>query len=284
MSARQAAVSAGIRRGAIEFRNSLKTPTDLGYYIVGNAIFVVVMVLNRGSMVDELGITSSRFIFPGVLAMILIFVATYGLATLVATEREDGTLLRCKSIPNGMTGYVSGQVTRTALEMAFSAGMLLIAASIIVPDLWANGALAILGVLGMLVFGLLATLPLGLAIGSFFKNPRSLGGWGFIVMGLLIVGSGLFAPLITMFEWVQVLAQLLPLYWLGLGMRSVLLPDAAVAIEIGESWRMLEMLGVLGVWAVVGLVLAPVLLRRMARRESGSAMEARRQTVLNRVA
>src|SRR5690606_6497696 len=94
MSAKQAAMGAGIRRGAIEFRNSLKTPTDLGYYVVGNAIFIVVMVLNRGNMVDELGITSSRFIFPGVLAMILVFVATFGLATVDSTERVDGPLLR----------------------------------------------------------------------------------------------------------------------------------------------------------------------------------------------
>ena len=32
----------------------------------------------------------------------------------------------------------------------------------------------------------------------------------------------------------------------------------------------------LGAWALAGLLLAPVVLRRMARRESGSSMEARR--------
>jgi ABC-2 type transport system permease protein len=33
-------------------------------------------------------------------------------------------------------------------------------------------------------------------------------------------------------------------------------------------------------WAIAGLVLAPILLRRVARREAGSNMTARRERVL----
>jgi ABC-2 type transport system permease protein len=73
------------------------------------------------------------------------------------------------------------------------------------------------------------------------------------------------------------------MYWLGLGMRSALLPDSAVVVEIGQSWRPWATLGVLAAWAVIGLVLAPILLRRMARRESGSSVAARRERALQRV-
>ena len=66
-------------------------------------------------------------------------------------------------------------------------------------------------------------------------------------------------------------------------MRSALLPDELAAVEIGHSWRHLETLGVLGAWAVVGLVLAPIVLRRMARRESGSSVAARREKAMQRV-
>jgi ABC-2 type transport system permease protein len=76
------------------------------------------------------------------------------------------------------------------------------------------------------------------------------------------------------------MAQVFPVYWLGLGMRSALLPSELAAVEIGGSWRHLETLGVLGVWAVAGLVVAPFILRRMARRESGSAVAARRDRAL----
>jgi ABC-2 type transport system permease protein len=59
-------------------------------------------------------------------------------------------------------------------------------------------------------------------------------------------------------------------------MRSAFLPEAAAAFEIGGSWRTLETVLVLGAWAVVGLSLAPGLLRRMARRQSGSEVAAAR--------
>jgi ABC-2 type transport system permease protein len=283
MNMNSVTVRAGMKRGAIEFRNSLKNPADVTYYIIGNAIFVAVLILNRDNMIEEVGMPLTRLIFPGVLAMIIVFITVYGLATLIATEREDGTLLRMKSIPHGMTGYVIGQSTRTSLELAFSAVILTTASTILIPGVWDKGAVAVLGVVGLLIIGLLASLPLGFALGSLFPNPRALGGWGFIILGGLIAISGLFAPLITMPVWVQIIGQIFPLYWLGLGMRSAVLPDSAVAIEIGESWRTLETIGVLGLWAVVGLLLAPVLLRRMARRESGSAMEARRTKVLQRI-
>ena len=74
-----------------------------------------------------------------------------------------------------------------------------------------------------------------------------------------------------------------PIYWLGLGMRSAFLPDSAAAWEIGESWRTLETVGVLGLWAVAGVLIAPIVLRRMARRESGSMLEARREKAMQRI-
>jgi ABC-2 type transport system permease protein len=40
---------------------------------------------------------------------------------------------------------------------------------------------------------------------------------------------------------------------------------------------------VLGAWAIAGLVLAPVLLRRAARREAGSRVATRRERAITRV-
>ena len=74
------------------------------------------------------------------------------------------------------------------------------------------------------------------------------------------------------------------MYWLGLGMRSALLPAHLASVEIDHSWRHLATFGVLSAWAVAGLLVAPLLLRRMARRESGSSVAARREKVLRQVA
>jgi ABC-2 type transport system permease protein len=82
--------------------------------------------------------------------------------------------------------------------------------------------------------------------------------------------------------WLQVAAQAFPIYWVGLGARSAMLPAAMVAAEIGQSWRTLEMVAVLCVWAGIGLLLAPPLLRRMARRQSGSAVAKVRERYMTK--
>jgi ABC-2 type transport system permease protein len=89
--------------------------------------------------------------------------------------------------------------------------------------------------------------------------------------------SGIFYPVQQLWGWVQVVAQVFPMYWLGLGMRSAFLPDAAAAAEVGGSWRTAETVAVLGVWAVAGVLVTPYVLRRMARRQSGSQVEAAKE-------
>jgi hypothetical protein len=95
-------------------------------------------------------------------------------------------------------------------------------------------------------------------------------------MGLIAI-SGIFYPITALPLWLQWIAQNFPMYWLGLGMRSALLPASAVSVEIGQSWQHLETIGVFGACAVLGLVLAPIVPARMARRETGSNVAERRE-------
>lgn len=284
MNRKTHAVRCGVERGRTEFLNSMRTPADIGYYIIGTAVFLAVIWLNRDSTIEGTDVSTAVMMFPGVVAMVASFGSLMGLATVVSTEREDGTLLRCKSMPHGMRGYVVGQLTRVTLETAFSLTILVIPASFMLRGLWSfTGVGGLLTMVVVLVLGLAGCVSIGLAVGSFFKNPRSVGGWGFLFMGGLVVISGIFSPISMMPGWLQAIGQIFPLYWMGLGMRSGLLPDEAVVVEIGESWRTVETFGVLGLWALLGLVLAPILLRRMARRESGSGVASRREAAMQRV-
>ena len=89
--------------------------------------------------------------------------------------------------------------------------------------------------------------------------------------------NGIFFPIQELWAWVQVVAQVFSMFWLGLGMRSAFLPDTATAIEIGGSWRSLETVLVLAAWAVAGAVVAPRVLRRMSRRASGATVQTARE-------
>ncbi len=276
-------VHCGLRRGRVEFANSVRAGQDLAYYVIVSLIILVVLWLNRNNTLPDTTVSVALFMLPGLLALQIVFSGAYGMATQLATEREDGTLLRLKSMPGGMTGYVVGQMVRTTLEIAFSMTILLIPAFFFIPGLTANGVAGWMEAIGFLVLGLLAVLPLGFVIGSVFKSPRMVGGWGMLVMAGIVWISGIFFPLAQMAGWAQVLGQLTPTYWLGLGLRSALLPEGAAAVEIDGSWRTLLTVGVLLLWAVIGFLTAPPLLRRMARRESGSSVAARREKALQRV-
>lgn len=283
MNAPMYAARCGARRGRIEFMNSVRAGQDIAYYVIVSLILLVVLWLSRDSTVPGTDVSTAAFILPGLLVLRVAFAGAFGIATLLATKREDGTLLRLKSVPYGTVGYVAGQLVRVCIEIAFSMVIVLVSAAFFVPNLMSDGFAAALGAVGYLLLGLLAVVPLGLIIGSIFNNPRSVGGWGMMVMVAIVWVSGIFSPLATMATWVQILGQLTPTYWLGLGLRSTKLPEAAVVVEIDGSRRTLLTIAVLAAWAIAGMTLAPVLLRRMARRESGSSVAARREKAMQRV-
>jgi ABC-2 type transport system permease protein len=203
-----------------------------------------------------------------------------GPAYVLAMEREDGTLLRAKAVPNGILGQVTGYVVSNTLGIIPSFAVILIPGMLLFPGLMSNGLQGWFTVLWVTILGILATLPIGIAIGSLVPGVQKVGTWGMLPFVVLASISGIFYPIQGMWNWVQIVAQGFPLYWLGLGMRSAFLPDSAAALEIGGSWRTGWTVLVLAVWAVAGLLVVPALIRRMARRQSGSQVEAAREQAL----
>jgi ABC-2 type transport system permease protein len=200
----------------------------------------------------------------------------------LTADREDGTLLRAKATPNGIRGYLIGKlVTMSGTILAYLA-ILLLPGLLIVDGLEINSIRSWLVFAWVLVLGLVATQSIGAILGSLISSPRGAGYMSLPIMALIAI-SGIFYPITALPAWLQWIAQAFPMYWLGLGMRSALLPASAAVVEIGQSWRHLETAAVLGGWAVAGLILAPIVLSRMARRESGSRVAERREKALQRV-
>lgn len=271
----------GLSRGWIEFRNQLRHGEEMIMNIVFALAFALVLFFQRNSVVEGTTQSLASLVLPGILGMMVAWAGFGGAAGLLSIEREDGTLLRAKAVPQGMVGYFTARVVMLSLLTAVTLVIILIAGVIFVPELLSTPVTGWLMMFGMLALGLAATLPWGALLGSAVKSPQAAFGLSLLPIGILTAISGIFYPITAMASWVQTIAQMFPIYWLGHGMRAALLPDA-VAAELGQSWRILEAVGVLGAWAVVGLVLAPPVLRRMARRESGSAIEERRHQAMQR--
>lgn len=281
MSPRMVAVRAGLARGWIEFRQSMTSVQDIWNVVFFPVIALTVMFMLRGNTVPGTTFSLSSQSVPGILGMNIVFNGMMALAMSLTLDREDGTLLRAKAVPNGVIGYLTGRVLSRAA--AAVAGLLipLVPAALLFDGLHLGEATSWVRLVWVLTLGLLAMLPLGAILGALFGNAQSMGVVMLPVMALMGI-SGVFYPIGGFPEWLQWIAQIFPIYWIGLGLRSAMLPQELAAAEIGQSWRYLETAAVLGAWAVIGLALAPAVLRRMARRESGSAVRERRHRAMRR--
>jgi ABC-2 family transporter protein len=146
-------------------------------------------------------------------------------------------------------------------------------------------AIGIIGrpdVLFLVALGVLATLPFGLMIGAVARDPRSPAQSFGLMSVVLIAISGIFYPISGMPGSLHPIAQIFPYYWLGLGMRSGLLPPTAATMELGGPWDHWQTAAVLGGWAIAGLLIAPRVLSTAARRESGASVEVGRRKAMQR--
>lgn len=282
MNPRTNAIRTGIQRGWTEFKQSIRSPQDQGFYIFMSLVILTFLFFNRNNEVEGAGQSLSypTVAMPSILGLMIAFGMIIGPAYAIAMEREDGTLLRAKAVPYGVIGQVTGYVVSNTLGIIPSFAIVLIPGMLLFPGLMSNGLEGWFTVLWVTLLGILATLPIGMVIGSLVPGVQKVGTWGMLPFVILTAISGIFFPLQAMWGWVQVVAQLFPVYWLGLGMRSAFLPETAAALEIGGSWRTGWTVLVLSLWAVAGLAIAPIVLRRMARRQSGSQVEAAREQAL----
>jgi ABC-2 type transport system permease protein len=281
MSAKGIAVRAGFRRSAIELRQMFTDPQGLAALFLFPALIMVALFFMRNGSFEDTEFGLAVLALPGVIGTIIFFNGIYIIGEAIVLDREDGTLLRAKATPNGTIGYFIGRIGSNASAVTVQVIAILVAGWIVVGGVALDDAASWFTLVWVVVLGLLATLPLGAALGAIVGTARGL---FFVTMPLMLVVaiSGIFYPITALPGWLQVVAQILPCYWLGLGLRSALLPDSAVVIEISQSWRHLETVGVLGAWAIVGLLVAPIVLSRMARNESGSKVDERREKALAR--
>ena len=271
----------GTARGLIEFRQAFS-----GVELIGQLFWPLVTLAAiyffRDRRIDETGVPLGTMMFPGVLGMFVAFGMMLVIQSLTA-DREDGTLLRAKVTPGGVPSYLVSKLVTTSLTVAVYLLMVAVPGSFLVDGLNVGRPTSWLTMIWVVGLGMVAVQLLGAVLGSLMPSPRAASYVALLVMALVAI-SGIFYPLAALPGWLQWVGQTTPIYWLGLGMRSALLPDAATTIEITGSWRSWETMGMLAGWAFLGLLVAPTLLRRMARRESGSRAADRREQVLQRVA
>ena len=272
-------VKLGLERGWIEFKILIKDPQTLIWILIIFGIFFTVLWFQRGIEID--GVSLALLTLPGLLGMQIASSGFSDVASGLAFDREDGTLFRAKATPRGMGSYFISRVVIITLTTIVYMVLLVLPSLLIVPGLTNTiSQIDILTLLWLVILGLLATAPFGAIIGAIVKSSGS--GWGLTILplALLTAISGIFYPITALAGWIQAIAQIFPVYWLGLGARSIFSPESAAALELTGSWRTTETLLVLLTWSIIGLIIVPRVLRKMERHTSGSDMQAARERML----
>ncbi|WP_018093142.1 ABC transporter permease [Streptomyces sp. FxanaC1] len=265
---------AGVLRGGIELRHLLRNPKELS----GHLVNVVVALLLAGYLNDKVPGTQvpmAHLTLSGFAAYLLFQIGLVNLPQILVTEREEGALLRLRATPGGIPAYL---VAKSLLVVAMAFGTLVLllgTAALLVDGPLPHGPAGWLTLLWVSALGLLAVVPLGAAIGAVLPNPREALALIMLPVMALLITSGAMFPLASLPAVVQKIASVFPLKWMAQGLRSALLPDAARAAEPAGSWELPTVALILTAWAILGFLLAVPLLRRAARRESGSRLTER---------
>jgi ABC-2 type transport system permease protein len=275
------AIKSGLARGWIETRQQFTEPADLTGILVFTALGFIVLLSMRHVTAPGSEFSLGTVLVPGLIGMNIAYLGFATVATMLVMDREDGTLLRAKLVPNGMIGYFTAKIIDGSAAALTGLAVPLVYGVIFFHGLTVSAAGPWLTLAWVLVLGLLATLPIGIVIGSLMPTTKSANLLTPIIGGVVAI-SGVFYPITHLPHWLRPIGQIFPFYWVALGARSALLPHAMAALEIGHSWRQAQTAAVLMAWAVGGLAVAPWVLRRMARRQSGSRVAAARDRHLQR--
>lgn len=245
----------GLARGRMELLDFSRTPAAVVFGLAFPAVLLVLL----GSIFDDTipesaGTTVSQYMVPGVIAIGVMTAAFLNLAISLAHERSSGTIKRLAATPLPVASYFIGKVVMVLVISILSVTLLLLVGVTMFgvslpssPSRWFTFAwVLLLGIVACTLLGIaISRVPMTGSTAPAIINPPYL---------VLQFVSGTFleyGSLATPLRWV---ANIFPLRWMALGMRSVFLPDAFLRAEPGGSWQHGLTLAVLAAWSVGGYV------------------------------
>jgi ABC-2 type transport system permease protein len=239
--------------------------------VVFTFAFPLILLFIFGSAFSENvapGVSFRQYFVAGMLASGIVLSSFQSLAISIAMEREDGTLKRLRGTPMPPAAYFLGKIGLVLVSALAQAAILLVVGSAAYGLDLPTDSTAWVRFTWIFVLGTAAGTVLGIAYSSVPRSAKSAGAVVSPVVIVLQFVSGVYFVYTQIPEWMQTLGAVFPLKWLAQGMRSVFLPAAAEAAEVGGSWQLPQTALVLGGWTVIGLL---VCLRtfRWSRRDAG---------------
>ncbi|MGH2833777.1 MAG: ABC transporter permease [Solirubrobacteraceae bacterium] len=234
-------------------------------------LFVLGAGLNQLSSASTHGVDLTTFIYPGILAISVLFTAMFSAASIV-WDREFGFLREMMVAPVRRSSIVIGKCLGGA-TVASSQGviMILLAGLVHVP----YDPLLILGIFGLQLLLAFTITAFGVMVAARIKQMQSFFGvMQMIVMPMFFISGALF-PAAGLERWLAILNRLDPLTYAVDPMRRLVFehlsisPAARAALDSGVTWWGWRVPGLLeaGVILLLGLVMLSIAIWEFSRAE-----------------
>ena len=203
----------------------------------------------------------AQMYLPAMLAAGMLLSGFQNLAMDIATERTNGMLKRLGATPLSPVSYFLGKIGQVGVTAVVQAGLIILFAVVVFqvplptePEKW-------LTFTWVFVLGVVTSALLGVALSAVPRSGRSAS--AVIIPIVLVVQfiSGVYLFFFLLPDWLQTAASVLPVKWMAQGMREVFLPAEYAVLEQGGEWNLGGVAVALGVWLIVGLVLARLTFR-----------------------
>ena len=181
--------------------------------------------LKRGET-DGDAIRYVDWVVPGILGMNIMYSALWGVGYVVVRYRQSGYLRRLKATPLTKFEFLSAQVL-SRLLVTLTASMIVFVGTNLILDYKMVGSIWLLFLTALM--GGLAMITLGLAIACRTESKEFADGLLNAVTFPMLLLSGVWFSLDGSPEWVQMLAQVLPLTHVLEAARAVMLDNAGFA-------------------------------------------------------
>ena len=202
--------------------------------------------------------TFAQYFVAGMIAAGLFASSFQNLAISIPIERDSGALKRLAGTPMPPLGLLRRQDRAGRRRRGACSRSLLLAVGVLFYglDLPTDGSRWVTYALGQRAR---ASPPARCSASRSPRSSRTAGRAPAVISPIAIVLqfiSGVFFVFAELPQWMQTIAAFFPLKWMTQGMRSVFLPDDYQAQEPAGSWEHGRIALVLGLWLVVGLLVA----------------------------
>ncbi len=187
--------------------------------IVTPLFFMLVLGRGIGSLVNLPGIGYEAFIFPGFLAMMVLFTSVF-FGTYVVWDKRIDFLKEVLISPLTRATIFSGKVLGGVTDSMIQVILLMLIGILLRVQFDVLGVVSAVFMLFVFAVGMVS---LGLVIGSFMESPQGFGLVGTFVIFPLFLLSGALYPIGGLPSWMAALTQLNPVTYAVDGLRSALL-------------------------------------------------------------